>query len=269
VAGERWLIDRYNLRQSRRRQGADDWEPIDPAGRVEDWALIIHNVIQRPYPFAADEARGLAPLMVAIDSGGQAGVTERAYLFWRQVRGAGLAAKAMLVKGKGGEATKIGPRIKVTYPDSTKRVQQRRANARGEIPVWLLNTLVLKDAIAADLERAEPGPGYIHWPAWLGGWFFDELTAETRTAKGWENLGGARNEAFDLMVYNTAAWLRLKGDLIDWANPPAWAIPERQAVPTQAAPSPTAEPERPAPKPPRPSGHSFINRPSGQPWIRR
>jgi phage terminase large subunit GpA-like protein len=33
------------------------------------------------------------------------------------------------------------------------------------------------------------------------------------------------NEAFDLMVYNTAAWLRLKADLIDWANPPAWAIP--------------------------------------------
>jgi phage terminase large subunit GpA-like protein len=271
VAGERWLIDRYNLRQSRRRQGADDWEPIDPAGRVEDWALIIYHVIQRPYPFAGDETQGLAPLMTAIDSGGQAGVTERAYLFWRQVRGAGLASKAMLVKGKGGEAAKTGPRIKVTYPDSTKRVQQRRANARGEIPIWSLNTLVLKDAIAADLERSEPGPGYIHWPAWLGAWFFDELTAETRTAKGWENMGGARNEAFDLMVYNTAAWLRLKGDLIDWSNPPAWAVPERQTVLTQAIAAPVVK-DSLTPETPRPRAaptSSFINRPSGQPWIRR
>jgi phage terminase large subunit GpA-like protein len=175
----------------------------------------------------------------------------------------------MLVKGKGGEATKSGPRIKVTYPDSTKRVQQRRANARGEIPVWLLNTLVLKDAIAADLERGEPGPGYIHWPAWLGAWFFDELTSETRTAKGWENLGGARNEAFDLMVYNEAVWLILGGEKINWLKPPDWAKPEAKAVPL-AAPAPDPQPVQPAPTRPRaaPTGN-FINRPSGQPWIRR
>jgi phage terminase large subunit GpA-like protein len=272
ISGERWLIDRYNLRQARRRAGSDDWEGVDPAGRIEDWLLIATNVIKKPYPFAADETHGLTPLMTAIDSGGQAGVTERAYLFWRQLRGAGLANKAMLVKGKGGDAAKTGPRIKITYPDSSKRVQQRRTNARGEIPVWLLNTLVLKDSVAADMERPESGPGYIHWPAWMGAWFFDELTAETRTAKGWENLGGARNEAFDLMVYNTAAWLRLKADLIDWANPPAWAIPQRQAVPIQTAPEPEKAPEKaaPAPKPIRQTGGgSFINRPSGQPWMRR
>lgn len=267
--GERWLIDRYNLRKSLRREG-DDWEAVDPAGRIEDWMLIAHNVIKRPYPFAADETHGLPPLMTAIDSGGQAGVTERAYLFWRQLRGAGLANKAMLVKGKGGDAAKTGPRIKMTYPDSTARVKQRRANAKGEIPVWSLNTLVLKDAVAADMERPEPGPGYIHWPAWLGAWFFDELTAETRTAKGWENLGGARNEAFDLMVYNTAAWLRLKGDLIDWTNPPAWAIPARQMMPVHVAQEPEKETVKAAPKPKRqPDSRSFIDRPSGLPWIRR
>lgn len=264
--GERWLIDRYNLRWSRRKAGNDDPEPIDPAGRLEDWALLIDQVIRKPYPLAWDETHGLLPLMTAVDSGGKAGVTERAYLFWRQARRAGHTRSLMLVKGA---SSKDGPRIAKTYPDASKR-QDRKANARGEIPVWLLNTMVLKDALAADMERAEPGPGYIHWPAWLGAWFFDELTAEVRTSKGWENPGGARNEAMDLMVYNHAAWLCLRAERLDWNHPPAWADPLRSSVllkkDTPAAePQPVAPPIRPKPK--VKIGGGFIPQGSG-PWIR-
>jgi phage terminase large subunit GpA-like protein len=170
----------------------------------------------------------------------------------------------MLVKGA---SSKDGPRVSKTYPDASKR-QDRKANARGEIPVWLLNTLVLKDALAADMERTEPGPGYIHWPAWLGAWFFEELTAEVRTAKGWENAGGARNEAMDLMVYNQAAWLCLRAERLDWNNPPAWAQPARSAIPIKQG-EPTAEVKPPPkPKPSPPAGGGFINRPVGVPWIR-
>lgn len=164
--------------------------------------------------------------MLAVDSGGKAGVTERAYLFWRQARQAGYAQKLMLVKGS---SRSDGPRITRTYPDATKR-QDRKANARGEIPVWQLNTLVLKDSLAADLERAEAGPGYLHFPKWLGTWFFDELTAETRTPKGWQNLSNARNEAMDLMVYNYAAMLALKAERMNWDAPPAWADPQQNRV---------------------------------------
>lgn len=264
--GERWLIDRYNLRWSRRKAGNDEPEPIDPAGRLEDWALLIDQVIRKPYPLISDSTHGLRPMMTAIDSGGKAGVTERAYLFWRQVQRAGFHRSMMLVKGA---STKDGPRIHRTYPDSS-RSTQRKANARGEIPVWLLNTLVLKDALAADMERTEPGPGYIHWPAWLGSWFFDELTAEIRTAKGWENPGSARNEAMDLMVYNQAAWLALRAERLNWANPPAWADPIRSAILIETAPP---KPETPAPVPvpksPQTKPRSaFINPPAGVPWIR-
>lgn len=267
-AGERWLIDRFSIRHSHRYDGAGQAEPIDPAARVEDWWLLVNLVMHKVYPLAWDERRGLRPVMTAGDSGGKAGVTERAYLFWRRLRGQGLHQRYMLVKGG---SQKDAPRIKKSYPDATKRVQQNRANARGEIPVWMLNTLILKDAVAADLERAEPGPGYIHFPAWLAAWFFDELTAETRTAKGWENMGGARNEAFDLMVYNSAAMLALGGDKLTIERRPGWANPETAAIPIETPPPavkpPPGKPEqRPAATA---NGGSFINRPSGVPWMRR
>ncbi len=263
---ERWLVDRYNLRYSKRQAGTNESEPVDPAGRIEDWWLLIGNVLFKPYPLANNEQVGIKPLVIAVDSGGKAGVTERAYLFWKRCRANGLGRQVMLVKGA---SSKTGPRVSRTFPDSSNRTQ-RKANARGEIPVFSLNTQILKDAIAADLERAEPGPGYIHLPSWLGAWFFDELTAETRTAKGWENQGGARNEGFDLMVYNEAAWLTLGGEKINWQNPPDWARLDK-AVPIEQEKS---KPEKKntattQQKPRAAQSNSFIGRQSGQPWIKR
>lgn len=262
--GERWLIDRYNLRWSRRLGGNGEPEPIDPARQLPDWAILLDQVARKPYPFAADPTLGLVPMVVAVDSGGKAGVTERAYAFWKQARAVGMGHKIMLVKGDGRTS---GPRLSKTFPDSSGR-NDRKANAAGEVPVYLLNTLILKDSLAADLERAEAGPGYLHFPDWLGSWFYDELAAETRTAKGWENLGHDRNEAFDLCVYNHAAWLLLRGESIRWERPPAWADPARSAVGIARSGEPVAPaPGAPAPKaPPRPP--SFINRPSGTPWTR-
>ncbi len=184
--------------------------------------------------------------------GGKAGVTERAYSFWKQARAVGLGARIMLVKG---DARNTGPRLSRTFPDSTGRTD-RKANAAGEVPVWLLNTLILKDSLAADLERTAAGPGYIHFPDWLGQWFYDELAAETRTAKGWQNMSNDRNEAFDLCVYNHAAMLLVRGDAINWNKPPAWADPTRSAVGIaligDGEPAPLAPQPKPAAPKPRP-----------------
>ncbi|HCB15207.1 MAG TPA: hypothetical protein DEP36_16805 [Gammaproteobacteria bacterium] len=252
IGGERWLIDRYNLRWSRRLGGNGEPEPIDPARQLPDWAILFDQVTCKPYPFADDPAQGLIPVLTAVDSGGKAGVTERAYDFWRMARARGLGQRVMLIKG---DSKNSGPRLSKTYPDSSGRAD-RKADARGEIPVWLLNTLILKDSLAADLERKEPGPGYIHFPNWLGPWFYDELTAETRGVKGWENLSNDRNEAFDLCVYNHAAALLLRFEGIHWEKPPAWADPKRAAVgialigdgePAPVPPNPpAAKPKAPA-----------------------
>jgi phage terminase large subunit GpA-like protein len=55
--------------------------------------------------------------------------------------------------------------------------------------------------------------------------FFEELTAENRTVKGWIRTPGTRNEAFDLHVYNRAACIILKAEAINWSAPPSWAAP--------------------------------------------
>jgi phage terminase large subunit GpA-like protein len=87
----------------------------------------------------------------------------------------------------------------------------------------MLNTTTLKDMVAADMERTEPGPGYMHYPTWLKSFFYQELTAEVRTFKGWENPADKRNEAFDLYTYGRAACKHLKAETINWESPPSWA----------------------------------------------
>jgi phage terminase large subunit GpA-like protein len=45
----------------------------------------------------------------------------------------------------------------------------------------------------------------VHFPAWLGSWFYDELTYEERSNEGkWSKPGRGANEAFDLLVYADA-----------------------------------------------------------------
>ncbi|HGC1974339.1 TPA: terminase gpA endonuclease subunit, partial [Escherichia coli] len=68
-------------------------------------------------------------------------------------------------------------------------------------------------------------PGYIHFPDWLGEWFYEELTYEERGADGkWRKPGKGNNEAFDLFCYaHAVAILRGYEKIRDWNNPPQWA----------------------------------------------
>ena len=75
------------------------------------------------------------------------------------------------------------------------------------------------------LDRKEPGGGRICFPKWLPDSWYNELVAETRTAKGWENAKKYRNESWDLLVYSYCAALSrmVQIERIDWKNPPSWA----------------------------------------------
>ncbi len=263
AANERWVIDRYSLRF--RGPKGDNQTVIDPARNIDDWKYMLDRVM-RPYPFLQDPEYGLTPAVVAVDSGGRAGVTERAYSFWRVCRNAGLGRKVILVKGG---SRNDAPRVRQVFPDSSHR-RDRKTNARAEVPVYLLNTLILKDALAADLERDRPGPGFIHLPEWLDSWFFDELTAEVRTANKWDRPGHARNEAFDLFCYAAAANLYLGAERVNWEKPPAWACPEksRVAMTTKEAPASPKKPSAP-PMVEREKQSGFIRRSTGEPWLKR
>ena len=230
VDGERWLIDRFSLRNSDRM--GDDGQPlrIDPAGYPEDWDLLTTHIVTRKYPLADGSGREMPVLMTAIDTGGEGrraadgatnSVSDSAYKYYRRIRQQGLHRKVMLVKGlaKAGGTSKI----RESWPDSTGR-KDRHASSKGDIPLYLLDTNLMKDIISNNLEREQSGPGYIHFPDWLGEWFFEELTYEQRDEKGrWFKPGKANNEAFDLFVYADAAAFKKGYEKIKWASPPPWA----------------------------------------------
>ncbi|HAM3582365.1 phage terminase large subunit family protein [Escherichia coli] len=239
--GERWIIDRYNITQSLRGDSDGESQRIDPASYPEDWDVLLTDVFHKSWPLASDPSQQIRLMAMAVDSGGEDGVTDNAYKFWRRCRRDGLGKRIYLFKGDSIRRAKL---ITRTFPDNTGRTG-RRAQAAGDVPLWLLQTDALKDRVNNALWRDSPGPGYVHFPDWLGSWFYDELTYEERSSDGkWSKPGRGANEAFDLMVYAEALVILHGYEKIRWPDAPEWASRETwlECVPDSTEPSPTPEP---------------------------
>lgn len=239
--GERWIIDRYNITQSLRGDSDGESQRIDPASYPEDWDVLLTDVFHKSWPLASDPSQQMRLMAMAVDSGGEDGVTDNAYKFWRRCRRDGLGKRIYLFKGDSIRRAKL---ITRTFPDNTGRMG-RRAQAAGDVPLWLLQTDALKDRVNNALWRDSPGPGYVHFPDWLGSWFYDELTYEERSSDGkWSKPGRGANEAFDLMVYAEALVILHGYEKIRWPDAPEWASRETwlECVPDSTEPSPTPEP---------------------------
>lgn len=223
VGGDMWLIDRFSVVKSKRLDDDGERWPVKPATYLEDWDLLIEQVVLKTYPLAGQPQRHMRIKMVGCDSGGKAGVSNNAYDFWRKLRdgGDGHHKRFHLLKG---DPLPGAPRARISYPDSST-IKGARAGARGEIPVLMLNVNVLKDRLNAMFDRTEPGGGQIHLPDWLEDEVYVELTVERRTLKGWENPLGYRNEAWDLFTYCVGLCVHLRVEHLDWENPPGWAKP--------------------------------------------
>lgn len=213
---EQWLVDRYDLRDSE-REGMGGKAPIDPAAYAEDWDVLTERVVRSTYR-TSQAGIELKIKLTAVDTGGEDGVTDRAYDWFRRLRREGLHTRVMLVKGA---SSKTAPLIRESWVGS-----KGTKTSKGDIPIYLLNPNLLKDMVTTGLKRTDPGPGFIHWPEWLPKAFFDELNAEVRQPDGtWKQIR-KRNEAFDLAAYVRAACLRLGADKIkNWNLPPKWALP--------------------------------------------
>ncbi|MER2669650.1 phage terminase large subunit family protein [Escherichia coli] len=239
--GERWIIDRYNITQSLRGDCDGESQRIDPASYPEDWDVLLTDVFHKSWPLASDPSQQMRLMAMAVDSGGEDGVTDNAYKFWRRCRRDGLGKRIYLFKGDSIRRAKL---ISRTFPDNTGRTG-RRAQAAGDVPLWLLQTDALKDRVNNALWRDSPGPGYVHFPDWLGSWFYDELTYEERSSDGkWSKPGRGANEAFDLMVYAEALVILHGYEKIRWPDAPEWASRETwlECVPDSIEPSPSPEP---------------------------
>ena len=226
--GERWIIDRYNITQSLRGDSDGESQRIDPASYPEDWDVLLTDVFHKSWPLASNPSQQMRLMAMAVDSGGEDGVTDNAYKFWRRCRRDGLGKRIYLFKGDSIRRAKL---ITRTFPDNTGRTG-RRAQAAGDVPLWLLQTDALKDRVNNALWRDSPGPGYVHFPDWLGSWFYDELTYEERSSDGkWSKPGRGANEAFDLMVYAEALVILHGYEKIRWrmhrsgrAGKPGWSV---------------------------------------------
>jgi len=221
--GDVVVIDRFKIRKSERLDEDGDPYPLQPFNYVEDWHLLNERVVEAVYDLQDDpQKRHMRVRMVAIDTGGGERATANAYEYWRQLRADGRNLHRRVQLLKGGSSDKA-PLVRIDYPNAERK--DRRASARGEVPVLMINTNALKDMVNNMLGRTEPGGGMIMFPEWLPDWWYTELCAETRTAKGWVNPGKSRNEAWDLLCYCVALChsSRIRLPHINWSEPPAWA----------------------------------------------
>jgi len=225
---EQQVIDRYAITESLREDVDGRRAPIDPARYAEDWDVLTQRVVRSTYRIEGRDDQELRVYRTGVDSGGEAGATANAYRWLRRLRTIGEAHRVRLLKGEGRKVDWFVRETFVSDKDGAK-----------DIPLLLLETNKIKDAVQAALDRETPGPGYYHWPrprsskyphGWVTQSFFDELGAETRGPDGkWVKVK-ARNETWDLCVYGRALLIHMGCERREfWKDPPAWALPLDQA----------------------------------------
>ena len=209
VDGQSWIVDRFNLTTSERIGDDGVKLPISPFTHPEDWS-VLDKLLDDKYAVVGSEAT-VQSRMVVSDSGGEEDATANAYAYALRLKRLGKAERFALIKGA---SSRKAARI----------VKGKPGDDRIKVPLYIINTVIFKDEVAASLAREEPGPNSINLPEWIGEWFFRELTAETRTATGWiKKRKGDNNEGFDLCGYNRVAYTLVGGDRINWDRPPEWA----------------------------------------------
>lgn len=216
---EKWIIDRFAITESRRKNDPNQsfWEPIDPGSHPEDWDRLTEMVTQATYRTSI-EGKEIRPKMVAVDTGGEDGVTQNAYAWYRRLRRTGKHHNVMLIKGA---STKDAPPMRMSMVGAASGKA-----GEGDIPLTLINTNHFKDRVLTALRRTIPGPTYMHFPLWLPKSFFDEYRSEIKTNGTYKKITKrARNESLDLSGYSLVACLKIGADKINWNNPPKWALP--------------------------------------------
>lgn len=211
------VIDRFNIHKSERLDDEGERLWVKPATHSEDWKLIVSQVMEKRYDLeGGNGTMGIS--LTLCDSGGKAGVTSKAYNFYRTtIVTEGLQSKFILIKG---EPKPNAPRVALEYPDTQRK--DRLAQARGEIPILFFNSNILKDFLNGMLDQTRKGGGMIEFPAGLDAKFYEELVAEVRTSKGWDNPSRRRNESWDLLTYCIGALIYRRIEHVTWSKPPTW-----------------------------------------------
>lgn len=214
------VIDRFEIVKSHRQDEDGERLWVKPHAYLEDWDRITEEVLTKEYPLGDGSGRMMSIKFTGCDSGGREGVTTMAYNYYRKLREANMHRRFILTKG---DHSPNQPRTRISYPDSSRK--DKLSAARGDVPVLMLNSNLLKDDLNGRLDCITPGKGMYRTPNWLSDKFYSELCSEIRTAKGWENPSSSRNEAWDLsyMCIGLCVSELIRVEQIKWDNPPGWA----------------------------------------------
>lgn len=215
------VIDRFEIRKSKRTDADNEHLWVKPASYPEDWDLITEQVLDKEYELDDGSGRMMGIRFTGCDSGGRAGVTSMAYTYYRRLREQNKHRRFILVKG---DPSPNQPRTRISYPDSQRK--DMKAAARGDIPILLINSNLMKDELDGRLDCIEPGKGMYRIADWFSDALFSELCVEIRTPdKGWQNESGQHNEQWDLSYYAISICVSelIRVEAINWDQPPGWA----------------------------------------------
>jgi len=200
---EHWVLDYIVL-------DGDPAEPADKPGSV--WQRLDEI---RAAPLLHASGARIAVSAWGIDAGG--GHTQAVYDYGQ--RRAHLACTIL------GGHPRAGRPIISSAPSRVGIDWRGRKEAGGALR-WQVGTDVAKDWLLARMHLAQ-GPGAMHFHDKLPSEWFDQMVSETaqvrwaggRAVRRWEKPNGARNEAWDLSVYNLALAHKLglrKCSALDW-----------------------------------------------------
>ena len=156
---ERWVVDSFTLRTSKREDGSGGFLPLDPPKYLEDWERLVEKVIS-----ALPAGRCHRPQHAGACGG---------YRLGRQVGHLGARA-GVLAFAQGPEAARQGQadqgrRAPRGWPVPGDLPGQQQApgpqiRVEGDVPQLLLNVDRLKDTVDANIKRAEPGRATTTFP---------------------------------------------------------------------------------------------------------
>lgn len=228
---ESWLIDYYAIKQPPPDPdtGRPAFENVDPANRPSDWDVLEDGVLRQTYPLVENPALHLPIARMAIDTGGESGVTENARAFASRVitRKKDPVPQWRLLLTKGASSK--------TYQPIYGKPKQHAFDDEGKaLPgaVWerVVNVHEIKSLIAMRMKLDGSQPGAMHLPQDVKDRMVLELTAEQLVNEAWVAIR-ARNETFDGWVACEVARETLdpaqRDDnlKINWDKPPIWAKP--------------------------------------------
>lgn len=247
LEGRSWVIERFTIRT--RRVGRRDVE-IRPVERIEDWAVLEEQVLERELVLLSDPDLRMPIAGIAVDTG-DGNVTAKAREFARRMyaRGHYWGTKAnpwlkvRLIKGSKSAAA---PELPVA-----PREVDKDENGRAIVPPlkeYDLGVHRLKTLTFERLAETEGGPGQVTFAAGLPRSCFEEFGGEVLIDGCWERRGP--NESIDCFAYAEAVRQMLQPDRrgIVWEpveRRPVWARPvpisaeaedeQEQAKPRQSA----------------------------------